>query len=177
VHAGRRHGDREREAPVRSGRSGRTEELGLERRRRRPRQAWQHRGRRRLPDDRPERLRGRGRHRLPGARVDVDGAGARRGVSRVRLHLQAADEPPLAVRHLHDPGGELRGPLRGGRQRSKGSMRTSSGARSTATTRAARSSATRTASSSSSSSRRRASSSAATASATARASSCTSGRR
>ena len=37
----------------------------------------------------PAHLRGRRRHRLPRARVDVDGAGARRGVPRVRLHVQA----------------------------------------------------------------------------------------
>ena len=76
--------------------------------RRRRRQARLRPGRRRLPDGVPERLRRRRRHRLPGARVDVDGAGARRGVPRLRLHLQAAGVAPLAVRHLHDPRGELR---------------------------------------------------------------------
>ena len=57
----------------------------------------------------------------------------------------------LAVRHLHDPGGELHRLLRGGRE-GQGASTSSSAAPSTATTRAARSSATRTASSSSSSS-------------------------
>ena len=43
----------------------------------------------RLPDRGARHLRGRRRHRLPGARVDLDGAGARRRVPRVRLRLQA----------------------------------------------------------------------------------------
>ncbi len=117
-------------------------------RRRRHRQARLRAGRRRLPDGGAEHLRRGRRHRLPCARVDVDGAGARRGVSRLRLHVQEAGLPPPAVRHLHDPRGELRRALRGAGRRQK-NRRTSSAARSTATTRAARSSATRTASSSS----------------------------
>ena len=73
---------------------GATRRAGARGDRRRGRQARLRQGRRRLPDGGAERLRGGRRHRLPGARLDVDGAGARRGVPRVRLHLQAAGVAP-----------------------------------------------------------------------------------
>ena len=59
--------------------------------------------------------------------------------------LQARGRRAPAVRRLHDPRGELRGPLRGAGRARRRSRTSWSAARSTATTRAARSSATRTA--------------------------------
>ena len=106
--------------------------------RRRGRRAWLRQGGRGLPDGGRGRLRGRRRRRLPVARERLHGAGPGRRVPRVRVHVQAAGVGPAAVRRLHDPGGELRRPGRGGggAARAWTSWRD---ARSTATTSAARS--------------------------------------
>ena len=99
------------------------------------------RGRRALPDRGAAHLRGRRRDRLPRARVDLDGAGARRRLPRLRLRLQAVGRRDASLRHLHDPRGELRRRDRG-ELPEEGHRLRASAARSTATTRAARSSAT-----------------------------------
>ena len=58
-------------------------------------------GQRALPDGRPAHLRGRRRDRLPGARLDLDGAGTARELPHVRRVLrEPARGDPL--RHLHD---------------------------------------------------------------------------
>ena len=121
-------------------------------------------------------LRGRRRDRLPRARLDLDGAGARRRLPRLRLHLQASRSRACSrTASTRSPrsaasASPRRRPREGARRRRRPrALR--------ATTRAARSSATATAWSSSSSSAGRASSSAATASASAPPSSCTSARR
>ena len=127
---------------VTSGRSGNTPGLGLEAAGVAVERPRLRRGRRRLRDGGARHLRRRRRHRLPRARLDLDGAGARGRVPRVRLRLQAGDVEPAPLRRLHDPRGELRGPERAGGAPRRAST-PSSGARSSATTRAARSSATR----------------------------------
>ncbi len=102
-------------------------------------------GQRPLPDERAPDLRRRGRRRLSGARRDVDGAGARRRVPRLRHSLQDRRGPALSVRGLHDPGG-VHDRRHGGGAEGAGRSRTRSAARATRTTRGARSRATWTAS-------------------------------
>ena len=99
-----------------SGRSGRTEELGLEA----IGVAVDKRGYVQVDGDY--------RTAIPGiyAAGDVIGfpalastsmeQGARRRLPRLRLHLQEAGLAPAPVRHLHDPRSELRGPVRRGRE-------------------------------------------------------------
>ncbi len=97
---------------VTAGRVGNTAGLGLDRARRGDGRSRPDPGGRGVPHVRSGRVRGRRRDRVAGARVHLDGAGARRRVPRVRVRLQAGGVRPAAVRGVHDPRGELRRPVR-----------------------------------------------------------------
>ena len=116
----------------------------------RPRRGWRpheqprvHPRRRELPHDRAEHLRRRRRDRLSGARVNVDGAGARRDVPCVRPPLQGARVARAPIRRVDRARGRDGWRDRGDRARQGTLVRDRQGDAS-ARTCAARSSATST---------------------------------
>ena len=92
-----------RQGPVFAGRAGNTRGLGLDR----AGVTMDAKGRilvnEHFQTSRRTCLRRRRRHRLPGAGVGLDGAGARRDVPRLRSRVQDQGVGPHAVRRLHDP--------------------------------------------------------------------------